>query len=198
LGTYELEIRAAVEEAIDYRPDVVINLGAAEGFYAVGLARALPDANVIAYEAGEPFHTLIRRLAERNHVGQRCEIRGLATLKQLETDLSPARRPLVVCDVDGAEMLLLNPNAVPSLRRAAILVELHDALTGQPIAAEIRRRFAATHDIAEFTSRARTAADLPEGVRLPHRLIKIALAERGPEPQEWFWMRPRVVVNPIV
>jgi hypothetical protein len=191
LGTYELEIQAAVENAIGWRPDVVVNLGAAEGYYAVGLARRLLETKIIAYEACGQFHSLIGRLAARNGVAARCEVRGTATLAELEVDLATADRPLVVCDVDGAELALLDPDAAPTLRRAAILVELHDVLTGQPIAEEIRGRFAATHDIEEFKSRRRTAADLPEGVRLPHRMVKIALAERDPDSEEWFWMRPR-------
>jgi predicted O-methyltransferase YrrM len=191
LGTYELEIHSAVRAAIELSPDRVANLGAAEGYYAVGVARALPDARIVAYEAREASHSLIRRLAARNDVLSRIDIRGCASAEQLEIDLRDAERPLVVCDVDGGELALLDPEGAPSLRRCAILVELHDALTGQPISAEIRRRFEPTHDIAEFASRPRSEVDLPEGVRLPHRLVKIALAERDRQSETWFWMRPR-------
>lgn len=191
LGTYELEIHAAIEDAIALSPDVVVNLGAAEGYYAVGLARALPAAKIIAYEARGQFHSLIYRLAARNGVQSQCAVRGCATPEQIEADLRQADRPLVVCDVDGGEFALLDPKTAPALGCSAILVELHDILTGQPITAAIRRRFAPTHEITEFASRARTAADLPGGVRLPRRLVKIALAERAPDSETWFWMRPR-------
>jgi predicted O-methyltransferase YrrM len=191
LGTYELEIHAAIGAAIALSPDVVVNLGAAEGYYAIGLARALPAATIIAYEARESSHALIHRLAARNDVLRQIEVRGCAMPEQLQRDLSTANHPLVVCDVDGGELALLDPDAATALARSAILVELHDVLTGQPIAAEIRRRFAPTHQIIEFASRARTAADLPASVRLPRRLVKIALSERAPDSETWFWMRPR-------
>src|SRR5262249_45805579 len=46
LGTYEQELHRAIERAIQLRPKYVLNVGCAEGFYAVGLALRLSDAQV--------------------------------------------------------------------------------------------------------------------------------------------------------
>src|SRR4051795_10844916 len=37
LGIYERELHGAIEAAIRAQPDVIVNVGAADGYYAVGL-----------------------------------------------------------------------------------------------------------------------------------------------------------------
>src|SRR5271165_2199287 len=58
LGFYEEELHDAVEEAIAGNPDLVLNVGCAEGFYAVGLARRLPESRVIAFDIDQPAQTI--------------------------------------------------------------------------------------------------------------------------------------------
>ncbi len=42
VGCYEAELHNTIEEVIARRPPLVVNVGCAEGYYAVGLARRLP------------------------------------------------------------------------------------------------------------------------------------------------------------
>src|SRR5690349_10924853 len=51
IGTYEKEIVAFVEDAICDEPERILNVGASDGYYAVGLALRLPMATVYAAEA---------------------------------------------------------------------------------------------------------------------------------------------------
>src|SRR4051794_38235977 len=44
LGTYEREIRSAVDEIAAREFPNIVNIGAAEGYYAVGLARRCPSS----------------------------------------------------------------------------------------------------------------------------------------------------------
>ena len=59
LGTYERELSPAIERLISDRPTLVVNVGAAEGYYAVGLALRAPQAQVIAFEMERPLHGAI-------------------------------------------------------------------------------------------------------------------------------------------
>src|SRR3954454_22153756 len=74
LGIYERELHGAIEAAIRAQPDVIVNVGAADGYYAVGLARRLPAATVIAYEADAGQRELCRRVAAAN--GATIDLRG--------------------------------------------------------------------------------------------------------------------------
>src|SRR5438445_9468790 len=51
LGTYEIELREVVEEIIRRGYKTIINIGAGEGYYGVGLAKRMPDARVICFDA---------------------------------------------------------------------------------------------------------------------------------------------------
>src|SRR5688500_985732 len=44
LGSYECELHGALEQVIQGDYEQVVDIGAADGYYAVGLARALPDS----------------------------------------------------------------------------------------------------------------------------------------------------------
>src|SRR3954454_23679734 len=73
LGIYERELHGAVEAAIRARPAVIVNVGAADGYYAVGLPRRCPAAAVHAFEADAAAADLCRRVAAANGVDVRVE-----------------------------------------------------------------------------------------------------------------------------
>jgi len=50
LGCYEMECNPFIEEICRRDYDQVINIGAAEGYYAVGLAMRMPRTRIIAFE----------------------------------------------------------------------------------------------------------------------------------------------------
>jgi hypothetical protein len=49
LGTYEREIAGVVEEICRAEPAVLIDVGTAGGYYAVGFGMRLPDSKIIAF-----------------------------------------------------------------------------------------------------------------------------------------------------
>src|ERR1700722_4624595 len=50
LGVYEFELFGDVERMIYNSPDIIINIGCAEGYYAVGFATRIPAAKVYAFD----------------------------------------------------------------------------------------------------------------------------------------------------
>jgi hypothetical protein len=165
LGIYERELHGAIEAAIRAQPAVIVNVGAADGYYAVGLARRLPTATVIAYEADAGQRELCRRVAAANGVD--IDIRGTAG----PGDVGGAA--LVVMDCEGCERALLQPPV-----DATVIVELHEFVhTG--IADEIAQRFVATHDVTL----------VPTAPQPPHS--ELLLSEYRPGPMRWAVMTPR-------
>ena len=187
LGTYECEVHGAVERLCESCPDVVAIAGSGEGYYAVGLARRLPDAEVIAYDGFRWARHLLRQMAARNRVADRVRIKGLVTPAELERVLQPAKRPVLVCDVDGFEFELVHPQHVPTLTRTAILMETHEHLV-PGLFEEMRRRFSSTHRIERFQQRRRTLQDLPAHIPLPEQEALWAMDEYQFRSVEQFWL----------
>src|SRR5262245_28171814 len=69
VGSYEFELHDVMRKAIERKPDCVINAGCAEGYYAVGLARLLPQATIFAMDSNNEVLDACERNAWRNGVG---------------------------------------------------------------------------------------------------------------------------------
>lgn len=128
LGCYECELHGAIEAAIGRNPDLVINVGCAEGYYAVGLARRLPGATVLAFDIDAKAQAVCAAAAQENGVHRRVAVAGECTAEHLAALAAGAERPLIVLDCEGAEMALLPEAAMPAFAHADVIVECHDFL----------------------------------------------------------------------
>lgn len=195
LGIYERKLHGAVEELVAWGPDAVIDIGAAEGYYAVGLAQRLPGSHVLAFEADEHARRLLSGLAALNGVENIREY-GLATPETIEDALSgvSAREAVaVVCDCEGGEMDLLDPAKSPWLRRAFVICELHEFCRAG-CDTEVPERFRQTHEISIIPARPRQRAEFPFPTAMtrlfPDRWIQMALGESRPAPMKWLVATP--------
>lgn len=191
LGTYEAELSEALRVLIATQPSLVVDVGAAEGYYAVGLARTLPDTRVEAFELEPPYHSAIRTLARANGVASRVTVRGACTPETLARSLrGNGQRTAIICDCEGYEIDLLDPAVTPALKHAVILCEVHDRL--RPGASEVlRRRFENTHELSVIPTRSRRSSDLPPGIRLSEADSAFAMDEGRGGDMEWFLLCPR-------
>jgi hypothetical protein len=191
LGVYEKELTPVWQELRGRQYDLILNVGAAEGYYAVGLALMQRSARVIAFEAAEAFSTTLAKLAAANGVS--VAIHGFCDLPQLIRVLEGVRRALVILDVEGFEYELLVPSTIHQLKPCDLLLETHE-LFRIPMAQEMMKRFSSTHDVRLIRARRRRLADLP--FEAPNSLtLRVGLFELLQEhrsyPQEWLWMQAR-------
>lgn len=119
LGFFEQELQAEIEREIARLGTMpnprVVNVGCAEGYYAVGLARRLPHARVHAFDVDARAMTITRKNAEVNRV----------TLAEATLDEALNDADLVVMDCEGGEFSYLDPVRYPGVGKATIIVELH-------------------------------------------------------------------------
>jgi hypothetical protein len=126
-GTYELELHPAVESLIASRPSLLVNIGAGDGYYAVGMAHRCPDLKLIAYEA-DPYRVAISsQIARLNGLEDRVEQRGACTPNDL-ADLASEPGMAVIADCESAERELIDPDRVAWLRDASLLIEVHESI----------------------------------------------------------------------
>lgn len=187
-GTYELELRPAFERWVLEEPKVIVDVGSAEGYYAVGLARALPHATIYAFDTDPVPRGRCAALAEANGVGDRVQTLGECTPESLSE--FPATGVALLADCEGYERVLLDPRRAPQLCGWDIVVELHEFMD-ESIAVDLVARFEATHDIELFTQRSRTGEEAPELATLSSIQRRTVLNEHRPEQMRWAVMRPR-------
>jgi len=141
-GVYELPVQAALRELFQKPVSCFIDIGAAEGYYAVGMAKLFPALKVIAFELEKCLQHTMRCLARDNGVSN-IEIRGRCGREQLQR-LTSSENTVILCDVEGYEDFLLEPESIPKLRSCSIVVELHEEYA-PGITERLRRRFSSTH-----------------------------------------------------
>ncbi len=189
IGAYEHEIHPWIEElAADRNYATILNVGAAEGFYTSGLARLFPSARVLSYESTEAGRDYGRELAKLNGVADRVEIHATCSVPEL-LQAAITAPVLVMMDVDSAESRLLDPQEVPWLRKADILVEMHECFQSG-INDLIEGRFKTTHTIRKIRNAGLAYARYPALQSLRFEEIYALVAEDRPSLQDWFLMQP--------
>ena len=193
LGIYESELAEEVESICSRKPDLIVDIGAAEGYYAVGLAVRNPSARVVAFETQPTGQAALREMARLNRVSSRVEVRGKCEPTHLTEVLTQTNAPAILCDVEGYEDRLLDPQAVPALAKATILVELHDFIV-PGITEILRKRFSATHHLTHISQRTRSRKQFPWRTLatrlLPNSYLDWSVSEWRPARMAWLWMVP--------
>jgi precorrin-6B methylase 2 len=185
-GTYESELHPHLAAFAAEGLECVIDVGCAEGYYAVGLARMLPEATVYAYDIDEKARIACADLAARNGVTDRVVIGG--EFAPADFERFAGRRSLVMVDTEGAEVDILQP--VPALAQMRIIVETHDVYRPGAMKTLVER-FSPTHDIVRVDLQAK-ALDLPNWLAaLPHLDHLIAVWEWRAAPTPWLVMTPK-------
>jgi hypothetical protein len=193
LGIYESELEAAVESICSRKPDLILDIGAAEGYYAIGLALRNPSARVVAFETNPAGQAALRKMASLNQVSNRVEVRGKCEPTDLAAVLVGTEQPVIICDVEGDEKELLDPVAIPSLARASIMAELHDFIV-PGITEVLNARFMPTHNLRHIWQQPRSRAQFPWRTLgtslLPRSYLDWSVSEWRPVHMAWLWMEP--------
>ena len=165
IGCYEFELHDAIRKAIARRPDSIINAGCAEGYYACGLGRLLPDAEVHAMDINGKCLDQCARNGLLNGVLNMVLVEGKAGSRDL---IRGKGHKLYFVDIEGYELSVLDPVECPDLLSGDIIVECHDFLVvenDQPvdlfITNKLRQRFETTHDINVIEPRIPRLSDFP-------------------------------------
>ena len=194
IGSFEQELHEPISRLLKQSFQRVVNIGSAEGYYAVGLARALPDAQVDAYDIEPTPREQCVELARQNGVSDRLHQHEGCDLPTLAASL--VDDSLIVCDCEGYEVELLQPEVVPTLETASIVVELHEHVA--PGSTQLlTERFQSTHDvrIIEMKPRSPKQFDVLRGLNesdLHYCLDEGRIYEGEALQQTWAVMTPRM------
>jgi hypothetical protein len=194
MGVYESELAPCLSKLSAIPFQHIINVGAAEGYYAVGCAMLWRQASITAFETSEEGRRLFTRNVELNGLQSRVKIMGHCGEEQLRAATANGERSLIIMDVEGAEGRLLNPKNIPGLAGAHIIVEIHDFIDKE-LREIVSSQLKSTHVIEEVRTRRRTLWDFYEPHGFWRRLwllpyLKQYANESRPGPMRWFSCTP--------
>ena len=193
LGSYESELHPWMREVCADGYSEIIDVGCAEGYYAVGLARRIPQAMVYAYDIYEGAQELCTNCAAANRVADRLSVRAAFTADEL-SGIPIRQRGLIICDCEGAETQIFTEQTRHQFANWDLLIETHDFLD-ITISTRLAGLFQDTHQLRTLTSiddiqKAKTY-DYPELAPFDLATRRAILAEFRPTIMEWLFLTVR-------
>ncbi len=183
LGSYESELHQVIQAALGSKYDCVIDIGTAEGYYAVGFALK-GQSPVVTFEMDPRELALCKEMARINNVKDRLTARDLCNPDALR-ELTMGKRCFVLSDCEGYEAELFDEPTVEALRRSEVLIEIHmDAY--EPLL----ERFSKTHAVEPFVASPRLGSEYSELSCLGLD-ADLAVCEHRPVGQRWLFAKSR-------
>lgn len=193
IGSYERELHEIVEIICKSGYTEIVDVGCAEGYYAIGLTIRIDKANSFAYDTNEQAIYLCREMAKLNNVSDRLITGNYCDANTLRS-IPIREKAIIISDCEAYEKDLFTDEIVTCLAHHDFLIESHDFIDIE-ISAIIRQRFQRTHRI-------NTIQSVDDAVKphlydyeelRPYSLAarKLLLSERSQNVQ-WFYMTSRL------
>lgn len=165
-GCYERELHPIWQEIIVRGYRRIVDVGCAEGLYAVGLARLNPDAIIEAFDIDPAARRACAANARANGVEGRVLIRSEFDQSEFSR-LADGTTTLIIADCEGFEDSLFAGSAVANLASIDLLIEMHDFIV-PGVSDRIKACLAPTHECREI----RSVPDLERALRYDFRLVE--------------------------
>lgn len=194
-GIYEKELQFVMEEIKSKKYKYIFDIGCAEGYYAIGLKKAIPTAEVFAFDINAHAQELCFNMAKKNaveiHIEGECSDSRLST-----TDFSGETPSLIISDCEGAERELFTDAVILNLVNCECLIEVHDWLQYDiPTLDILIEKFRKTHNyvliygIDDYEKVYRYKVKEFENLTLEEKFI--IMAEHRKRLGEWLYFTPK-------
>ena len=193
IGSYERELSGVFELICHQDYSEILDIGCAEGYYAIGCSMRMPSAKIFAYDTSERARALCEEMATLNNIESQITIRSSCTAEEL-ADFHFTKKGFIICDCEGYEYELFNEKNVPNLKCCDLVIEVHDFLNPD-ISSKLRTLFFDTHEISVIKSISDDEKTMlyyyKESEDLSPLLKKILFREGRPGIMEWLLLSSR-------
>lgn len=150
LGSYECELHPIFDRIIRQTYSDVLDIGCAEGYYAVALALAFPAARIWAFDTNPDALSMCRAMADLNGVGSRVVLNSSCSESRLRS-ITFSEKALILSDCEGYERRLFTESVCRHLEAHDVLIETHD-FKDHTISNVLCKRFCSSHSIEIISS----------------------------------------------
>lgn len=174
-GSYEYKVQEWLIDRLKATQSPLFwDVGAAEGFYAIGAA--MHNANVVAWEGETPQRETICTMAKANGVAARIDLHGYCIAGDLLSRVQSEGAPsIVLMDTEGHETDLITDALLAQCKDTSFLIELH----GEDAVKHVCETFRDAGLHGQLFDHAEWGIDRwPHFQYLPKSLRKLMLTER--------------------
>lgn len=183
LGAYEDELLPVWRSVFRKPYNTLVNIGAAHGAYAVGLARRYPGATVLAFDT-DPWSRDVTHLMKRRNKTSNLSVGGFCSPSCLRHVLDG--RSFLLSDCEGFEAQLLLGCAPSVLRNCDLLVELHEK-AAPGVTDQLTAHLQDTHQLNLISSTPSLPTSYPETNGLPDAKARLAVCDLRCNSQQWLY-----------
>ncbi len=148
LGCYEKELTKVINKSKKKKYTSVVNIGCAEGYYAVGFARLLKNTRIFAFDIDKRSRYLCQKMSKKNNV--LIDIGGFCDRQKL-INLPLGLKALIFMDCEGYENVLVDKKLAKQFLNHDFLIESHD-LYQTSTTKNLLKAFSSTHEVTIISS----------------------------------------------
>ncbi|WP_390584501.1 hypothetical protein [Erythrobacter sp. MTPC3] len=188
-GSYESELHPWIEEiaASDY--GMLLDIGTADGFYAVGFARLMPDTRVIGFDTDRWARQATQNLVDLNET-HNVDVESMCDPAWINRNVTP--NSLIFSDCEGYEAVLFDLDLCPILRECDMVIELHER-PAPGVEQLLRGRFKDTHDCRLVTYMDHDPALFPQLASVEESMRELVISEGRGGPQNVIFLTRKTV-----
>jgi len=198
LGTYEKELAQTIESLPVF--DIGFDVGAAEGYYAIGLLFTKKVRKIVAFESSKEGRAALIEMGKKNKCSELLEVHGKCEYQMFHQRIAECNSEklstLIISDCEGFEKELFASEGLKNLCKAYLIIETHDE-----IAPRIHKRLIdllkKTHEVVDILPVRRRAQDMPRYGGLcvltfiMPPLARLAMSERRGKGTAWIFAKPK-------
>lgn len=132
LGLYEKEILDFISKREPF--DVFLDIGAADGYYGIGMLHSQMAKQSICFEVSEEGQRAIKENWVLNNSPGQLNVYGEAndqSIEEIASTLPP--KSLVLIDIEGFEFSLLTSQVISFFKKCTMIVEIHNWVCDFPL-----------------------------------------------------------------
>lgn len=189
IGTYEQELQTEITKLGNF--ETLVNVGAADGYYGIGLLNSKICNQVIFFESNLASRNQIKQNTEINK--HKIQIYGEANSDNLIDCLKnlDKAKTLIILDIEGGEFDLLNHEVVANLCETTLIVEIHSFMDTRFNDFELENKLKKFFNISKVTNNLRKIPNLPQIMNLSDNLRWLLVSEGRQQQMEWWICTPK-------
>jgi hypothetical protein len=150
VGSYEAQLHDTVNEVAKKNYSDIVDIGCAEGYYAIGFAKKMRNTMVHCFDINKSDILICQEIAKLNNLTN-LTFNFFCTNEMLK-EFQFKNKVLVFCDTEGFELELFTEDVIHSLKKHDLLIEIHD-INNPEISNTLYNRFIDTHNIKILDNR---------------------------------------------